>query len=247
VVTLVDDHDQVRKGAAKSRFCGDGRFRDFAFNVVATQLTTMGIPCMYYGTEQSFDSGGRPSGSDVVLRESMFGGRFGGKCTQERHFFDEDAVLYKALAGLIDLRRQLLPLRRGRQMLHEISGDGIGFGVPHLMGEQMRSIVAWSRLFVDQEVLIAFSTDRDEELTAYSTVAPRFRALGHLLKLIFWHAPAAASRPPQELVVDRRSERLAVRLTVPPAGFVMYQAASGLDVSSSRPARTVALTSVFRG
>jgi glycosidase len=247
VVTLVDDHDQVRKGAAKSRFCGDGRFRDFAFNVVATQLTTMGIPCMYYGTEQSFDSGGRPSGSDVVLRESMFGGRFGGKCTQERHFFDEDAVLYKALAGLIDLRRQLLPLRRGRQMLHEISGDGIGFGVPHLMGEQMRSIVAWSRLFVDQEVLIAFSTDRDEELTAYSTVAPRFRALGHLLKLIFWHAPAAASRPPQELVVERRSERLAVRLTVPPAGFVMYQAASGLDVSSSRPARTVALTSVFRG
>ena len=132
VVTLVDDHDQVRKGSAKLRFCGDSRFRDLAFNVVATQLTTMGIPCIYYGTEQGFDSGGRPSSSDLVLRESMFGGRFGGKCTQGRHFFDEDAGLYKALAALIDLRKKLLPLRRGRQMLHQISGDGIDFGVPRL-------------------------------------------------------------------------------------------------------------------
>ena len=229
VVTLVDDHDQVRKGTSKSRLCGDSRFRDLAFNVVATQLTTMGIPCIYYGTEQGFDSGGRPSGSDLVLRESMFGGRFGGKCTQDRHFFDEDAPLYKALAALIDLRKKLLPLRRGRQMLHEISGDGIDFGVPRLMGEWMRSIVAWSRLFVDQEVLVAFSTDQEQALTAYSTVAPRFRAPGDLLKLIFWHTPATSSTPPEELVVERRRERLAVRLTVPPAGFVIYQAAPGLD------------------
>ena len=112
-------------------------------------------------------------------------------------------------------------------MLHEIFGDGTVFGVPRLMGERMRSIVAWSRLFVDQEVLVTFSTDPEQPITAYSTVEPRFRAPGHPLKLIFWHTPAAASRPPQELVVERRAQRLAVRLTVPPAGFVMYQAASG--------------------
>ena len=177
----------------------------------------------------------------------MFGGRFGGKCTQGRHFFDENAALYKALAGLIDLRKKLLPLRRGRQMLHEISGDGFAFGLPHLIGERMRSIVAWSRLFVDQEVLIAFSTDQEQPLTAYSTVAPRFRAPGDLLKLIFWHTPAAASPPAQELIVERRAERLAVRLTVPPAGFVIYQAAPGRDrLGSSRSARTRALAGVLR-
>ena len=91
VVTLVDDHDQVRKGGGKWRFCGDSRFRDLAFNVIAVQLTTMGIPCIYYGSEQSFDSGGRPNGLDLVLRENMFGGRFGGLCTQGRHFFNQDA------------------------------------------------------------------------------------------------------------------------------------------------------------
>src|SRR5262249_19236601 len=60
VVTLVDDHDQVRKGNAKWRFCGDGGRRDQAFNVLAVQLTTGGIPCVYYGSEQGFDSGGGP-------------------------------------------------------------------------------------------------------------------------------------------------------------------------------------------
>src|SRR5262249_20816227 len=181
---------------------------------------------IYYGTEQEFDSGGRPSGSDLVLRECMFGGRFGGKCTQGRHFFDENAVLYKALAGLIALRQKLMPLRRGPQMLHEISGDGIAFGVPHILGERMCSIVAWSRLFVDQEILAAFSTDQDQPLTAYSTVAPRFRTEGDRFSLIFWHAPHPAAPPPSEITAERRGERLVVRLVVPPAGFVMYEAVS---------------------
>jgi hypothetical protein len=241
VVTLVDDHDQVRKGGSKGRFCGDSRFRDLAFNVVAVQLTTMGIPCIYYGTEQGFDSGGRTSGSDLVLRESMFGGSFGGKCTQGRHFFDEDGPLYTALASLIDLRRQLLPLRRGRQMLHQISGDGVHFGVPRLLGGQMRSIVSWSRLFADQEVLIVFSTDQERPLTAYSTVAPLFRAEGDRLKLIFWHATGCSPPPPPELVVEPRDGRLAVRLEVPPAGFVMYQAAPGLERLGSRPSAEMAV------
>ena len=51
----VDDHDQVRKWTAKRRFCGDSRYRDLAFNVMAAQLTTAGIPCIYYGSEQGLD------------------------------------------------------------------------------------------------------------------------------------------------------------------------------------------------
>ena len=240
VVTLVDDHDQVRKGNSKCRFCGDSGLRALAFNVVAIQLTTMGIPCIYYGTEQEFDSGGRSSDSDVVLRESMFGGNFGGKCTRGRHFFNEDWPLYKALASLADLRKRLLPLRRGRQMLHEISGDGISFGLPRFMGERMRSIISWSRLFVDQEVLVAFSTDQGQPTTAYSTVAPLFRAEGDLLKLIFWHAPTASPPPPSELRVEQHGRVLAVRLTLPPAGFVIYQAAPGSQGLQARAQGIVA-------
>jgi hypothetical protein len=233
-VTLVDDHDQVRKGASKMRFCGKEQFRDLAFNVVATQLTTMGIPCIYYGTEQEFDSGGRPSDSDLVLRESMFGGNFGGKSTRDVHFFDESGPLYEALSKLVELRKQLLPLRRGRQMLHEVSGDGVSFGFPRLMGYRMLSIVAWSRIFVDQEVLVAFNTNHEQPLTAYSTVASRFRSEGDRLKLIFWNALRAETLPAAELPVENRGGVLAVHLTLPPAGFVIYQAPPGRQSVASR-------------
>jgi glycosidase len=228
VVTLVDDHDQVRKGGGKWRFCGDSHVRDLAFNVLAVQLTTTGIPCIYYGSEQGFDSGGRPSGSDVVLRESMFGGRFGGLGTQGRHFFDEDGDLYRALAALIDLRKKLLPLRRGRQALHHISGDGVTYGLPRRLGDRMRSLVCWSRLLIDQEVLVALNTDDAQPVTAYSTVAPTFRVEGDQFRLLFWYAPKPADPPPASLSVERQGGPLAVRMTLPPAGFAIYQAAPGL-------------------
>ncbi|HKI31068.1 MAG TPA: alpha-amylase family glycosyl hydrolase [Gemmataceae bacterium] len=236
VVTLVDDHDQVRKGDAKCRFCGDGRFRDLAFNVLAAQLTTMGIPCLYYGSEQGFDSGGRPGGSDLVLRETMFGGRFGGLCTQGRHFFNEDSELYRALAALADLRKKLLPLRRGRQALHRISGDGVHFGLPRRVGERMRSLVCWSRLLVDQEVLVAVNTDEGQPVTAYSTVAPTFRVAGDRFNRIFWYAPRPGAAPPPSLTVERRDGGpLAVRMTLPPAGFAIYQAAPALHRLGPNP------------
>jgi len=236
VVTLVDDHDQIRKGGAKWRFCGDQRFRDLAFNVLAVQLTTMGIPCVYYGSEQGFDSGGRPGGSDLVLRENMFGGRFGGLCTQGRHFFNEDGDLYLALAALIELREKLLPLRRGRQVLHRVSGDGIHFGLPHRLGERMRSLVSWSRLLVDQEVLVALNTDEGEPVTAYSTVAPTFRVEGDQFHRIFWYASRSSAAPPDSLTVERRDGGpLAVRMTLPPAGFAIYQSAPGLHRLGPNP------------
>jgi glycosidase len=236
VVTLVDDHDQVRKGGDKQRFCGDHRFRDLAFNVMATQLTTMGIPCIYYGSEQGFDSGGRPSGSDLILRENLFGGKFGGLCTQGRHFFNEDSDLCRALAALIDLRKKLLPLRRGRQVLHRISADGITFGVPHRLGDRMRSLVCWSRLFIDEEVLVALNTDESRPVTVYSTVAPIFRVEGDQLHLIFWYAPKSSSEaPPPSLTVERKNELLSVRMTLPPAGFAMYHASPGLHRLGPNP------------
>lgn len=236
VVTLVDDHDQVRKGEQKWRFCGDERFRDLAFNVLAVQLTTMGIPCIYYGSEQGFDSGGRPGGSDLVLRENMFGGSFGGLCTQGRHFFNEDSNLYRALAALIDLRKKLLPLRRGRQALHLVSGDGVHFGLPYRLGERMRSLVCWSRLLVDQEVLVALNTDDGQPTTAFSTVAQTFRVEGDQFHRIFWYAPKPADPPPDMLTVERRDVGpLAVHMTLPPAGFAVYQVAPGLHRLGSNP------------
>jgi glycosidase len=237
IVTLVDDHDQVRKWTAKRRFCGDSRYRDLAFNVMAAQLTTAGIPCIYYGSEQGFDSGGRVSDCDVVLRENMFGGRFGGLCTQGRHFFNEDGHLYKALASLTALRRELLTLRRGSQVLHRISGDGVNFGHPHRIdGQRMRSLVCWSRLFLDQETLVVFNTDECTSVAAWSTVAPLMRIDGDQFHRVFWHVPRPAPPPAETLTVEQRVGLPTVRIELPPAGFAIYHSSPALHRLGPHPA-----------
>jgi glycosidase len=236
VVTLVDDHDQCRKWTAKCRFCGDSRYRDLAFNVMATQLTTAGIPCIYYGSEQGFDSGGRPSDCDVVLRENMFGGQFGGLCTQGRHSFNEQAHLYRSLAALNELRKKLITLRRGSQALHRISGDGMTFGHPHrLGGERMRSLVCWSRFFLDQETLVVINTDESESVAAWSTVAPLMRVDGDQFRLIFWHAPRPAAPPAATLTVEQRGGLPVVHIELPPAGFAIYHASPALHRFGPNP------------
>ena len=236
VVTLVDDHDQVRKWTAKRRFCGDSRYCDLAFNVLAVQLTTAGIPCIYYGSEQVFDSGGRLSNSDVVLRENMFGGSFGGLCTQGRHFFNEQGDLYQALASLTELRKQWITLRRGSQVLHRVSRDGVNFAHPRRLGnERIRSLVCWSRVFLDQETLVVFNTDESEAVTAWSTVTPLLRVDGDEFHLIFCHAPKPAEPPANTLTMEHRAGLPTVRITLPPAGFAIYQAAPALHRLGPHP------------
>jgi glycosidase len=132
VVTTFDDHDQVRKGKTKSRFAHDegtgqnGSERG-SLAALAFLTTTMGIPCIYYGTEQQFDGHGD---NDRFIREAMFGGDFRAFESRDRHFFDETRFVYQELAKILRLHRDNLVVRRGRQYLREISGDGRNFGVP---------------------------------------------------------------------------------------------------------------------
>lgn len=132
VVTLYDDHDQVRKGQNKARFCaGDERWARLALNVLAVNATTLGIPCIYYGSEQCFDGAG---GNDRYIREAMFGGEFGAFRSRHWHCFNEQTPVYRELSKILALRKEKIVLRRGRQYLREISGNGQDFGLPHMIG-----------------------------------------------------------------------------------------------------------------
>ena len=204
VVTLVDDHDQVRKGGAKWRFCGDGRFRDLAFNVMAVQLTTMGIPCIYYGSEQGFDSGGRPE-------------RLGPGPPRE-HVRRPVRRAVHAGPPLLQRGRRPVP-RPGRpdRPAQEAAAAAAGPAgpAPRSPGTASTSAcrTAWATgcarwcpgraCFVDQEVLVALNTDEGQPVTAYSTVAPTFRVEGDQFHRIFWYAPKPAAPPPPSLTVER--------------------------------------------
>jgi glycosidase len=78
-VSVLDDHDHVF--GQKIRFSSEAASAHQVAAGVALQLFTLGIPCIYYGTEQAF-AGPEPGerhwlpdwkGSDRYLREAMFG------------------------------------------------------------------------------------------------------------------------------------------------------------------------------
>ena len=218
IVTLFDDHDQVRKGPHKARFCADDAGKKLLLNALALNATTLGIPCIYYGTEQSFDGAGE---NDRYIRESLFGGMFGAFRSCDRHFFDEDTPVYREFANILAIRQEKIALRRGRQYLREISGDGQHFGLPHMIGGAIRSVVPWSRIFNDQEMLLAINTDPDQPRTAWVIVDYNLHAVGDRLQRLYTTHP---SQEGQELTItDVLPNIKAVLLTVPAAGFVIYE------------------------
>ena len=213
VVTLFDDHDQVRKGQNKARFCANDSGSLSLIAVIGLNLTSLGIPCLYYGTEQGFDGKG---GNDRYIRESMFGGNFGAFRSKGVHFFKEENPWFPEISKIAAIRQKYLALRRGRQYLRQISGNGTDFGYPVLMSDRMNSIVAWSRICNDQEILCAFNTDQQNETIAYVTIDESLHAIDSNLKCLYASGPS-----PVQVNVEIRNGK-AVRLTIPPAGFVIY-------------------------
>jgi hypothetical protein len=137
----------------------------------------LGIPCIYYGTEQSL-SGPDPGqevflptfgGNDAFLRETMFGPQhprksgldglgpagfdnslpgFGAFGTTGAHCFDPTSPAYVRIAALIKVRNDFPVLRYGRQYQRPISNFGFPFAMPPA-GE----LIAWSRILDDEEAL----------------------------------------------------------------------------------------------
>jgi glycosidase len=215
VVTSFDDHDHVDQGDYKHRFAALGAHASM-LPIFGVNATTLGIPCIYYGSEQAFDGEG---GADRYIREAMFGGEFGPFRSRGHHCFDETNPIYRALAEMHTLRNRHIALRRGRQYLREISADGASFGFPERIGaDRMRSIVAWSRLFDVQEFVCAINTDPDNPRSAYVTIDNSLHDAGDTMQCLYSTDPAQLG---QTLTVESRNGKT-LPLTVPAAGFVVY-------------------------
>ncbi len=218
VVTLFDDHDQVRKGNQKGRFCaGAQAFQKLLLPVLALNATTLGIPCIYYGTEQGFDGSGD---NDRYIREAMFGGEFGAFRSRQRHFFREDGFIFQELSKILALRRQKIALRRGRQYLRAISGDGFNFGLADVVGGRMLSVIPWSRSFDDQVLLAAINTDPDQARTAWVDLDPGDNPTGKTIQCLYSNDPNQIG---ENLVIQSAGDRRVVKLSVPAAGYVVYE------------------------
>ncbi len=172
-VTFLDNHDQPGRF---SRFLHGSAYQQQAALAVTYLLTTLGVPCLYYGTEQGFDGGGE---DDFWTRECMFGGEWGAFDTTGMHFFDPEHPLYQTIAKVAYIRASHPELRYGRQYFRGISSDGAAFGVPGEMGT-----LAYSRILDDDEILIALNLQADRREDAIEVDAARTPPGGEVINLM---------------------------------------------------------------
>lgn len=234
-VSILDDHDMIGKDH-KHRFAADNNASNIYQQIahaVGVQLTTLGIPCIYYGTEQAFDGGEsyhdftiepKLNSPDRYIRESMFGSIFGAFETSNCHFFDSNHLTYLRIAAIARIRNQEncigKTLRRGRQYLREISLLGRPFSIPE-NGE----LVAWSRILFNQEVLIVLNTNTTERRAAAVGVDFLLHPPGSQMTFLYrgdWSIGELATKMNNQVIdVQERRQRAIVEIDLPPSGMAI--------------------------
>ena len=187
-VSILNDHDHVF--GPKVRFAANAPNAIQPAAAVAIQLFTLGIPCIYYGTEQAFagpevdERQWLPNwgGHDVYLRETMFGPEdgFGPFGTAGHHCFDPEHEAYRRIGAMAKLRRDFPVLRHGRQYQRETSFLGSPF-LFHGGGE----LLAWSRILDDEEALCIVNTHGVETRGANVLVDASLNAVGSVFTGVF--------------------------------------------------------------
>ncbi|MGI8906990.1 MAG: alpha-amylase family glycosyl hydrolase [Candidatus Sumerlaeaceae bacterium] len=146
LVTFLDNHDQ-------SRFLNSAHANGNTARLEAAlvfQLTSLGVPCVYYGTEQRFNGGGDPSN-----REDMFDGSYEQGPSLGNNF-DQVTPTFRLMRHLNQFRRDYAPIRRGTLTVREVHASP--------------DIFAYSRIFSGQEVLVAVNTsDSAQTASAWQT------------------------------------------------------------------------------
>jgi glycosidase len=135
-VTFLDNHDVKER----IRFVQPGdehKFDDQVTMGLGCLYSLPGIPCLYYGTDQGL----KGRGSDPAVREALWGGPG----------FPQTSFFYRQIASLAKVRASIPALRYGRFYFRPISGDGHNFGISTFP----QGILAFSRILMDQEVVVA--------------------------------------------------------------------------------------------
>jgi glycosidase len=219
-VTFLDNHDQMARP-----------YRRFLYMVpdkrqvllgVAYLFTAPGIPTIYYGTEQGFDGGGNPGPyQDAHIRECMFGGTWGAFGTEGMHFFNIKNPLYKEMAKLASVRRSEPILKYGRFYFREISEDGKNFSYP----ERGYGMLTYSRILDNREVLVVLNL-RASEYTNHVVVDKGMTPPGTVLVDLL--------NKRKSCLVDERSGRATVTLTLPPYGIAILKKKESVHEKETR-------------
>lgn len=229
VVTMFDDHDMVSQGEAyKGRFCADKGTAKLILNGIFTNVFTNGIPCIYYGTEQGFDGSGP---HDRYIRESMFGGNFGAFRTKDRHFFREGDTLHPQISAMLRVRKEQAALKTGSQFYRMISEDGKNFFYPQPpKGKRYAGIMAWSRFYKGEEIVLAINSNTDQEKNIFVMIDNTLHQEGAIFECLFcsYHDNSNIQLP-----VVKHGSQLSLNIKIPAAGCAIFKRKAKTNIIQS--------------
>ena len=175
-VTFLDNHDVKER----IRYVDPAHPKQYDNQVtlgLACLFSLPGIPCLYYGTEQGLHG----AGSDPAVREALWGGPG----------FAQNTLYYQQISRIAAVRRASPALRYGRFYFRPISGDGRNFGVSTFLN----GTLAFSRILMDQEIIIAANTDTANPSSVYVIVDMTLNNPGNQMRILYSNqqAPQAPS------------------------------------------------------
>ena len=213
-VTFLDNHDQDR------RFLHNNPYIDQVKQGIGYLLTSLGIPCIYYGTEQGFNGGDyrdeyaklTDGFSDAFVRECMFGGKWGAFKSIGIDCFNRNCEIYKFIRKVADIGKEEPALRYGRQYFREVSKDSVNFAYP----SRHPCSLAYSRILDGEEILVVLNTDLKNKRSDYIMVdwnlSPPRKKMKNLL-----------DKTAQPLVIREIRGRRFVKVDIPPCGIVILK------------------------
>jgi len=165
-VTFLDNHD-VKERIRYADPANPTQYDDQVTLGIACLFSLPGIPCLYYGTEQGLHG----AGSDPAVREALWGGPG----------FGQNVAYYQHISQIAAVRRESPALRYGRFYFRPISGDGQHFSVSTFLN----GTLAFSRILMDQEIVVAANTDTVNPCVVYVIVDNTLNHPGDQLRILY--------------------------------------------------------------
>jgi len=176
--TFVDNHDQT----ARFRFADPAdpaRFDGQVSMAVACLYSLLGIPVLYYGTEQGLHGAGD---SDQNVREALFG---------KPGAFDTNTAFFTEIQKIAAVRAAEPALRYGRQYFRPISGNGADFGI----SAGAPGIVSFSRILNDTEIIVLANTFTGSSFSGSALVDFALNPDGFQLARLYSNKAGTATGP----------------------------------------------------
>ena len=144
LINFIDNHDVSRFLYGKG---GDKGLKDrlrALHAVLAYLFTTVGIPNIYYGTEQNFAGGNDPNNREVMWRGNP------NRAAGNLPAYDTSNPTFTLIKTLTGLRKQYAPLRRG--------DFTIRWTTDHVGTEADAGIFAYERVYNKERALVVINT-----------------------------------------------------------------------------------------